>query len=138
VAAFFFVLHRGGWSYGEPLAGSALLYREATTACLSAIIVMQVVNVLLCRSRHESVFRKGLTDNPLILIGIAVELLLMLFIAYTPWGNMIFGTAPLPLEAWLFLLPFALAMLLLEESRKWFLRIWRAHASTQSNQSGAG
>ena len=34
----------------------------------------------------------------------------------------LFGTAPLPLDAWLFILPFALAMLLLEEGRKGIVR----------------
>ena len=31
------------------------LYLRATTACLSAIIVMQIVNVFLCRSSVRSV-----------------------------------------------------------------------------------
>ena len=49
----------------------------------------------------------------------AVELALILAIDYTPWGNAVFGTARILLAAWLFRLPFALAMLLLEEARKW-------------------
>ena len=50
MAAFFFVLHGGGWRYGQALAPSDPLYLRATTACFSAIIVMQIVNVFLCRS----------------------------------------------------------------------------------------
>jgi sodium/potassium-transporting ATPase subunit alpha len=84
--------------------------------------VMQVVNVFLCRSRRESVLRFGLFSNPLILLGIAVEVTLILLIDYSPWGNAIFGTAPIPLAAWLFMLPFTLGMLLLEEGRKWVVR----------------
>jgi hypothetical protein len=61
MAAFFFVLLRGGWHYGQNLAADAPLYLEATTACLSAIIVMQIVTVFLCRSAvrqsWRSVFR---------------------------------------------------------------------------------
>jgi len=37
-------------------------------------------------------------------------------------GNTIFGTAPIPLSTWLFILPFAVVMLVLEELRKWFVR----------------
>ncbi len=122
MAAFFFLLHSGGWSFGQHLESHDPIYRRATTACLSAIIVMQVVNVFLCRSRRESLFRFGLFSNPLILVGLAVELTLILLIDYTPWGNAVFGTAAIPLAAWLFLLPFALAMLLLEEARKWMVR----------------
>src|SRR4029453_3190151 len=45
LAAFLFVLRGAGWSYGERLAQDDPLYLRATTACLSAIIVMQIVNV---------------------------------------------------------------------------------------------
>ncbi|HXK27999.1 MAG TPA: cation transporting ATPase C-terminal domain-containing protein [Candidatus Binatia bacterium] len=44
-------------------------------------------------------------------------------IVYMPWGQAIFGTAALPLDAWLFMLPFAAAMLLLEELRKLAARL---------------
>jgi len=35
-----------------------------------------------------------LFSNPLILLGVAAELVLMLFIVYTPTGNWLLGTAP--------------------------------------------
>jgi hypothetical protein len=37
------------------LAQSHPLYLQATTACLSAVIVMQIVNVFSCRSANRSV-----------------------------------------------------------------------------------
>lgn len=122
MAAFFFVLRNGGWSYGQDLAWSDPLYLQATTACLSAIILMQVVNVFLCRSDRESVFSFGFFGNRFILLGIAVEIGLILLIDYTPWGNRIFGTAPIVPEVWLFMIPFAAGMLALEEGRKWLIR----------------
>ena len=122
MSAFFFILHRGGWHYGESLGAGALLYRQGTTACLSAIIVTQIVAVFHCRSDRESVFRFGFFANRLLLFGIAVEIALILLIDYTPWGNTIFGTAPIPAVTWLFIIPFALAMLALEELRKWIVR----------------
>jgi magnesium-transporting ATPase (P-type) len=122
LAAFFFVLKSGGWGYGQALAAEGPLYLQATTACLSTIVVMQVVNVFLCRSRRESVFKSGLLRNRLILLGIATELTLIVLIDYTPWGNRLFGTAPLPVRVWLFIAPFALGMLALEEGRKFVVR----------------
>lgn len=118
MAAFFFVLEGSGWHYGETLAHTDSRYLAATTATLSAIIVMQVVNVFLCRSPRDSVFTPGLGGNRLILIGIALEILLILAIDYTSLGNHIFGTAPIGWEVWLFVLPFAAGMLVLEEIRK--------------------
>jgi hypothetical protein len=45
-----------------------------------------------------------------------------LLIDYTPWGNSIFGTAPLPAVVWLCMIPFALGMIAMEELRKWLAR----------------
>ncbi len=46
----------------------------------------------------------------------------MLFSVYHPWGHALFGTAPLPLRAWLVLIPFAVALLAAEEIRKYAVR----------------
>ena len=122
MAAFFFVLHHGGWRYGQFVAADNPLYRQATTACLSAIIVTQVVNVFMCRSATRSVVSTGVLGNPLIIGGVIVEIALIALIDYTPWGNLILGTAPIDRPVWLFVLPFAAAMLALEELRKWIAR----------------
>ncbi len=118
MAAFFFVLRAAGWNYGETLAPGDPVYLQATTACLSAIIVMQVVNIFLCRRERGPTFDRGIFRNRLILMGIAVEIMLILLIDYTSWGNRLLGTAPISSYVWLYLVPFALAMLLLEEMRK--------------------
>jgi sodium/potassium-transporting ATPase subunit alpha len=119
---FFFVLHTGGWQWGEVLAGSNPLYLQATTACLAGIIVTQIANVFACRSFTESVFSLGVFSNRLVLVGIASEILLAIFIIYHPWGQRIFGTAPLAPEVWLMLAPFAVGLLLAEELRKVVIR----------------
>jgi sodium/potassium-transporting ATPase subunit alpha len=79
---------------------------------------MQVVNVFLCRHPNHSAFRFSLSANPLILIGIALELTLMFAIAYTATGQWLFGTAPLAGYVWLWAFAFALLMLGIEELRK--------------------
>jgi calcium-translocating P-type ATPase len=122
MAVFFFVLNAAGWQYGETLGRTAPLYLEATTACLATIVLMQVMNVFLCRHPHKSSLSFGLLSNPLILLGLAVELGLLLFIAYTPGGNWLFGTAPVSGTVWLFALALAVLMGGLEEARKAWLR----------------
>jgi magnesium-transporting ATPase (P-type) len=121
MAAFFFVLVSAGWSYGQRISvGDRLFpaYLQATTACLSAIVAMQFVNVFLCRSDRESALTMRVTANRWLLFGISVELLLILAIDYTPWGNLLFGAAPIGWRVWAFILPFAVGMLVLEELRK--------------------
>ncbi len=105
MSAYFFVLQSGGWHWGESLEAYDSLYLQATTACFSAIIVTQIVNVFLCKTPGRSVFSGQLFDNRIILWGIALEITLVLVIVYTHWGNLIFGTAPIAPEVWLFMLP---------------------------------
>jgi sodium/potassium-transporting ATPase subunit alpha len=122
---FFWVLDRGGWTWGTMLATTDPLYLQATTACLTAIIVTQIANVFACRSLRESVFAVGLASNRIIFLGIAVELVLQLFIVYHPVGNAVFGTWPLPAAVWFALVPFAVFLLFAEEARKFFVRrLW--------------
>jgi len=122
MGAFFFVLAGGGWEWSQTLPFESTLYRQATTACLTAIVLMQVVNVHLCRSRTSSIFSLPLFGNRLITVGIAAEVVIILLIDYTPAGHVLFGTAPIGWSAWLIVLPFAAAMLVLEEARKAFIR----------------
>ena len=65
-----------------------------------------------------------------MLIGIAAEVVLIALIEYTPWGNAIFGTAPIPTAVWLYIIPFAFGMLALEELRKWLVRSRGGHLVT--------
>jgi sodium/potassium-transporting ATPase subunit alpha len=132
MSGFFFVLHSGGWRYGEPLANWQPLYMRATTASFSAIVVLQIVNVFLCRSATRSVLSTGILGNPLIWGGVLVEIVLMMLIDYTAWGNVIFGTAPIGYMVWLLLLPLAGCMLILEEGRKLLLRSRSRPASSGS------
>jgi magnesium-transporting ATPase (P-type) len=122
MAAFFFVLARGGWQFGEALPPHDLLYRTATAACLTAIMIMQIANIFLCRSERAPGWSTALGTNRLVLAGIATEIVLILLIDYTLLGQQLFGTAAVPAAAWLVVVPFALAMLAAEELRKWAVR----------------
>ncbi len=122
MSAFFFVLQGGGWQFGNKLGFHDNLYLQGTTACLSAIVAMQMVNIFLCRHPTMSAFSRGHRRNRLIAYGIVFELVLLALIAYTPWGNALFGTAPLEAGAWLFIISLMPAMLLIEELRKALVR----------------
>jgi magnesium-transporting ATPase (P-type) len=96
---------------------------------LSAIIVMQIVNVFVCRSTTRSVFSVGLLGNPLISWGVILEIALIVLIDYSPWGNLIFATAPISAQVWLFVVPFGFVLFIAEELRKWFVRRMLADTS---------
>jgi sodium/potassium-transporting ATPase subunit alpha len=122
LAAFFFVLGAAGWSYGQTFAPGDPVYLQATTACLAAIVLAQMVNVFVCRHPRLPAWRFPLFENRLLLAGLAVEAVLLLAIVYTPAGNRLFGTAPLAMDVWLFALPFALVLGVIEEARKAVVR----------------
>jgi sodium/potassium-transporting ATPase subunit alpha len=122
MTAFYFVLKGTGWYYGDLLPNNDPGYLQSTTACLAGIVIAQMVNVCICRHPQQSALNFGLFKNPLLLAGLALELVLLLLIIYTPWGNALFGTAPLALDVWLLVLPLALLMGLLEEVRKLLIR----------------
>jgi sodium/potassium-transporting ATPase subunit alpha len=118
MSGFFLYLSSQGWTWGAHLDWSSPLYKEATTVTFAGIVLAQVANVFACRSDRLSATRSGWFSNPLILWGIAIELILLAGITYTPIGHDIFGTSPVP--AWIFG-PLALGALMLlsaEEARK--------------------
>jgi magnesium-transporting ATPase (P-type) len=137
MCAYAFVLHCGSWQFGQSLSPHDPLYLQATTACLSAIVVMQVANVFLCRSDRRSFIFRGMFANKLIFFGIAVEIAIILFIDYTPWGNALFGTAPLEPRVWIFILPFVLVMIAMEEFRKWLCRAMSKNRRPHSSRTAA-
>ncbi len=120
--SYFVVLYDGGWQWGQQLAVTDPLYRSAITAFFASIIICQVADVLICRTRRQSLLSVGLFSNPLVLLGIATELVLLALISYVPVFNTFFGTAPL--EGWQLMLsvPFAILILVADEFRRYLLR----------------
>jgi sodium/potassium-transporting ATPase subunit alpha len=122
LSAYFAVLYDGGWHWGQALASDELLYRQATTACLVAIVVGQVANVLLCRGERDSILDRSVPRNRHLWWAIAAEIGLILLIVYTGPGNSLFGTAPLPAWAWAAGLPAIATMVVADELCKWVQR----------------
>jgi sodium/potassium-transporting ATPase subunit alpha len=120
--AYFIVLYSGGWTWGEPLGPLDPLYLKATTAFFVSIIICQIANVMNCRTRRESIFRKGIFTNRLVLLGIALELALFWTITHSSPAQKIFGAYPLTHSEMLLPVPFALFLIIAEEARKLALR----------------
>jgi len=119
---YFAVLFGGGWTFGEQLANSDLIYMQAITAFFSAVIICQIANVFVSRTRFQSVFSMGLFSNRMVLLGIASELLILSLIIWNPVANLIFNTAPIDFKYMLFAVPFAVFLLGIDELRKYLLR----------------
>lgn len=120
--SYFYILLEGGWQWGEALAVSDPLYRQAITAFFASIIICQIADVLICRTRRQSILTVGIFANKLVLLGIATELILLALIAYVPMMNTFFGTAPLELWQLSLSIPFAITIIIADEIRRVFVR----------------
>jgi magnesium-transporting ATPase (P-type) len=122
MSAYFTLNFRHGWPTVPLAAEGTQVYRMATTMTLAGVVATQVGAVLGCRTNRESLFRVGFLSNRLVLIGIAVELLLLALLVYVPVLQKVFHTAPLGLADWLYVFAWTPVIFLADEARKAFLR----------------
>ena len=121
LAGFFFVLLRAGWSPSADVgAGSALhhAYMQATTMTFAGIVACQIGTAVAARTEHASLRGVGLLTNPLLLGGIAFELVFTAALIYVPGLQAIFATAALGPAELAFLLPFPLIVWGSDELRR--------------------
>jgi sodium/potassium-transporting ATPase subunit alpha len=115
---YFAVLQDGGWSFGQDLPFTDPLYMHAITAFFTAVIICQISNVFVSRTRRQSILAKGLFSNRMVLLGIVSELTILAFIIFNPLVNTIFNTAPISMRYVMMAVPFALILLFVDELRK--------------------
>jgi sodium/potassium-transporting ATPase subunit alpha len=94
---FFLVLHLGGWRYGQQLAATTPLYRSATAVTLVAVVFTQVANLVGRRYEARSGLDRGLLRNPLLLLGVALELAFAFAVLFWPPLARVLETGPLPM-----------------------------------------
>jgi Ca2+-transporting ATPase len=85
---------------------------------LAGIVMAQVGAGLAWRTNRLSLRAVGAWSNRLLLIGIAVEVTMIVLLAYAPGLDHIFHTSGLQLWHWLFLLAWPPVVLGAEEARK--------------------
>jgi magnesium-transporting ATPase (P-type) len=111
-------------------AGSAgtqvtYVYQYAVTMAFGAVVFSQIGNLLECRSNSHSMFAMLRKPNNLIFWGILFEVALFLLVAYMPFMQLVFGTAAPSLNHLYLLLICPLFVIVMEESRKWYVRKMR-------------
>jgi len=133
--AYFTVLAQGGWHWDVELPTGSVLDQQASTATFLGIVIMQIGTVFACRTQSESVFKRGIFSNRMVLWGILSEIVLSIFIIYHPLGNKIFSTYPLDVSVWLMLIPFTILLLVADEARKAAIRHIHLPLSSKSTLS---
>ncbi len=120
--SYFYVLFEGGWVWGQQLAWNDPLYAKAVTAFFISIIICQIADVIICKTRRQSLFKHGFLNNKIVLLGIFTEIVILLVIVFVPAANKFFGTHSLSFFEIMLSVPFALLILFGDELRKLLLR----------------
>jgi len=94
------VLWAAGWRPGGALPGADVLLAASGTA-FAAVVLGQAANAFACRSTTDWPGALGWFTNRLLLVGVAVELLLLLLFLYLPPLAAFLNQAPPTALGWL-------------------------------------
>ena len=125
LVGFFVVLHAGGWhlhaatGVGTPLHH---VYQQATTVAWLGIVACQVGTAFAARTDRVSLRSIGVFTNPLLLGGIAAELVLAAALIYLPFLHHVFGTAALSPTQLAVVVPYPFVIWGADEVRRWVQR----------------
>ncbi|MCF6217408.1 MAG: cation-transporting P-type ATPase [Gammaproteobacteria bacterium] len=76
----------------------------ARTVAVNMFIFGQAFYLLNCRSLRYSMFKLGVFSNRWLVVGVALMVLLQLLFTYLPILNQLFGSAPIGITEWLWVL----------------------------------
>ena len=139
-SGFFVVLQRAGWHLGDPTGPGAPVhhaYRQATTITFAGIVACQIGTAFAARTDRASLFTIGLFSNPLLLWGIAFEVVFTAAVVYLPPLQAVFGTAALGPAQLLLIAPFPFVVWGADEFARWIVRR-RARGSAAGRAPVAG
>jgi Ca2+-transporting ATPase len=91
----------------------------AQTVAFTTLVMFQMFHVLNCRSIEHSLFKVGLFSNMKMWYAIAGSIAVQAAVIYLPFGY-IFGTVPLTLVDWAFILLTASSVFIVREIQKLF------------------
>lgn len=95
--------------------------RKAQTAYFVAICMTQVSDVIICKTRRISLFKKGM-KNHVLNVSIVVELVAAVVVTYLPICHEIFRTEPLSWFDFFLATPFMVLMIVGDEVRRYLIR----------------
>ncbi len=94
----------------------------ARTIAANMFVFGELFYLLNCRSLRDSMFRLGVFSNRWLVLGVLAMALLQVLFTYAPAMNRLFGTAPMQLVEWLWVLGGGLAIYAVVGFEKWLRR----------------
>ena len=105
------------WTYRD----RKILEYTCHTAFFASIVVVQWADLIICKTRKNSVFQQGM-NNWVMNFGLIFETCLALLLSYTPGMDKGLRMYPLKAGWWFPAVPFSLLIFVYDECRKYLLR----------------
>merc|ERR1711970_1175256 len=105
------------WTYKD----RKILEYTCHTAFFVAIVVVQWADLLVCKTRKNSIFQQGMR-NHILNFGLVFETCLAAFLSYTPGMGKMLKMYPLKINWWLPAIPFSILIFVFDEVRKLIMR----------------
>uniref|UniRef100_A0A665XD90 Sodium/potassium-transporting ATPase subunit alpha n=1 Tax=Echeneis naucrates TaxID=173247 RepID=A0A665XD90_ECHNA len=91
------------------------------TAFFASIVVVQWADLIICKTRRNSLFQQGM-KNRILIFGLFVETALAAFLSYCPGMDIALRMYPLKIMWWFCAFPYSLLIFIYDEVRKFILR----------------
>jgi len=105
------------WTYRD----RKILEYTCHTAFFVSIVIVQWADLLICKTRRNSIVQQGI-KNHMLNFGLVFETCLAAFLSYCPGMDKGLRMYPLKFNWWLPALPFSLSIFIYDEVRKFLLR----------------
>nr|WAP33893.1 sodium/potassium-transporting ATPase subunit alpha [Huso dauricus x Acipenser schrenckii] len=110
-------------SYGQQWTFEQRKIVEFTchTAFFVSVVVVQWADLIICKTRRNSVFQQGM-KNKILILGLFEETALAAFLSYCPGMDVAFRMYPLKPTWWFCAFPYSLLIFVYDEIRKLIIR----------------
>ncbi|CAN2388096.1 potassium:proton exchanging ATPase activity [Pristimantis euphronides] len=111
-------------SYGQEWTFFQRQFLEWTvyTAFFIAIVVEQLADLIIRKTRRNSLFQQGFFRNKFLLLGLLSQIIIGAFLSYCPGMPYALKFTPLRAQYWFVAAPYALLIFVYDEIRKLFIR----------------
>ncbi len=112
----------GAFGLFEWVLAESASVETARTVAVNVFVFGELFYLFNCRSLRYSMFRIGLFSNRWLVLGVSLMIVLQLLFTYLPTMNTLFGSAPIGVEHWLYVVSTGLVIYLVVETEKWLRR----------------
>ncbi|KAI4885454.1 hypothetical protein NFI96_014402 [Prochilodus magdalenae] len=91
------------------------------TSFFVSIVVVQWADLIICKTRRNSLFQQGM-KNKILIFGLFAETALAAFLSYCPGMDIALRMYPLKVYWWFCALPYSILIFIYDEVRKFILR----------------